>query len=1120
MKKGWDQVAGGQLKTSGEQRGQHNLVAIVLLFGMVFAGATIVFLSAGVLVDGLESEAGTEQIRSTMGSIDHDMWTASSGGGSYELPQEGYDRATTTDNGTIAVSWYDEGENPDFTDENSSSLGELQLDSDETTTKIVHQGGGIWEVSDSEVSLRSTPDIGFNGDSLRVSVMQIQSDGGTPSRIEGNQTAAATEMERLSQIAQNPDGDNFAIKIESEYADGWKRHFENEKQGVTQWGDITVDKDGDNVTLEIKDIGDTAEPDHVIVEEDRGLTEAPSSGNDIEGNTIKPGDMFKIDGVVRNTGAETDIDVTLSIYEESDLIEERTISQTAVDEGGSLATAEPSDWQAGVGNALRFDPDDIGLSPGNIYQYDITTSPGGDSLDQKGTFYYMESGNHYTVTDTEDTVTNETVTLSGTIQNRGDESGTEDVTLEVWSADEQELTETSKPVSLNSSEEATVEWSINKTSFANGEYDYRIGTATDDAFGTFEVSDRDTQVVEIDPTLMVDDIEVADPVEPGETVTVEAEIENLRGTGEQAVRLDGFDGTEVGSQNVTLSSGETETVSFEYETDSNAITDRITVRTEDNEMEAIVAIERDGPQCHAVEYDGSGTSDDPYQISTVDELQCINEQGLEDHYELTNDIDAHGTEYWNDGSGFEPIGPTGNRYTTEAASDDADEWETFGGEFDGNGYVIEGLYIERPDEEFVGLFGATNYPRGYDGFAPGEGSLIENVRLDDVYVHGERHVGGLAGQAGGTIKDSRSNGTVKAEYQLVGGLIGDGAHADLDNRLVAEGTVIGGDFRTPTAEEVDDWWEAEYYWNRGIGGLLGRSTWQTDVSTGYTETKVKGPSMIGGIVGSSSQIESNFTQMYSVPELEIQSSGTATERPEYQGAIAGTIENDDDRFTESVYHDQSPPYASQTYGEEYYTDSGWTANAIARETAEMQGLGVTESGRMDALDYEADGGPWVAVPGDYPRFVWELEAEAAFEVTIDDVEDVTAGESAAVEVTVTNHGEDSNEANVTQTIVLTDPDGEVVDAKSVTLPSTPGTHEEKQITLSWQTDLGDVGTNEIGASSEDMATTAQTEVTPPTIDFSDRVTASEIDVGPGQSDTAIPESRVDIDVNVDVVRAT
>jgi len=34
------------------------------------------------------------------------------------------------------------------------------------------------------------------------------------------------------------------------------------------------------------------------------------------------------------------------------------------------------------------------------------------------------------------------------------------------------------------------------------------------------------------------------------------------------------------------------------------------------------------------------------------------------------------------------------------------------------------------------------------------------------------------------------------------------------------------------------------------------------------------------------------------------------------------------------------------------------------------------------------------------------------------------------------------------------------------------------------------------------------------------VTASEIDVGPGQSDTAIPESRVAIDVNVDVVRAT
>jgi hypothetical protein len=53
------------------------------------------------------------------------------------------------------------------------------------------------------------------------------------------------------------------------------------------------------------------------------------------------------------------------------------------------------------------------------------------------------------------------------------------------------------------------------------------------------------------------------------------------------------------------------------------------------------------PDCSAVSYEGSGTSDNPYEVSNVDELQCIEEQGIDAHYHQTDDIDASATEDWN-----------------------------------------------------------------------------------------------------------------------------------------------------------------------------------------------------------------------------------------------------------------------------------------------------------------------------------------------------------------------------------------------------------------------------------------------------------------------------------------
>ena len=134
------------------------------------------------------------------------------------------------------------------------------------------------------------------------------------------------------------------------------------------------------------------------------------------------------------------------------------------------------------------------------------------------------------------------------------------------------------------------------------------------------------------------------------------------------------------------------------------------------------------------------------EITTCTELQNMSLTG--DYY-LSNDIDCTGTSGWNGGAGFEPIGNESNN---------------FSGTFDGQGYKITGLYINRCINQwstgYAGLFGFT-----------GSGSEIKDVGLEQVDVCG-CIVGGLVGyNMGGTITNCYSTGSVIGDT-VAGGLVG------------------------------------------------------------------------------------------------------------------------------------------------------------------------------------------------------------------------------------------------------------------------------------------------------------------------------------------------------------
>ncbi|MGM0406190.1 MAG: GLUG motif-containing protein, partial [Thermoplasmatota archaeon] len=119
---------------------------------------------------------------------------------------------------------------------------------------------------------------------------------------------------------------------------------------------------------------------------------------------------------------------------------------------------------------------------------------------------------------------------------------------------------------------------------------------------------------------------------------------------------------------------------------------------------------------------GNGTVDDPYLIENITHLQNM-DQDMNAHYKLADNIDASETSEWYDGHGFKPIGNS-SKY--------------FKGSLDGDGYTINGLYINRKDTDNIGLIGYLD-----------DLAMIHDVNLLDVNITGYLSVGGLVGRNNG-----------------------------------------------------------------------------------------------------------------------------------------------------------------------------------------------------------------------------------------------------------------------------------------------------------------------------------------------------------------------------------
>lgn len=254
-------------------------------------------------------------------------------------------------------------------------------------------------------------------------------------------------------------------------------------------------------------------------------------------------------------------------------------------------------------------------------------------------------------------------------------------------------------------------------------------------------------------------------------------------------------------------------------------------------------------------------------IKTCPELQDMANNLAED-YILNNNIDCSKTIEWNSGGGFIPVGTTAVK---------------FRGSFDGQGYNITDLYINKPGVSgYCGLFGhvyssATpikvirntgflnaNISCGgnYAGVLAGRidyRGLITNILATGSVTGTGEQIGGLVGtlrmgeKGAGILKDSSFAGSVSGKDN-VGGLVGYTRELEINNSY-ATGSVsgrnyIGGLVGTSDMHVSDSYAVVEVIgtWDY-IGGLVGVLWYDVNITDSYAKGKVDGRDFVGGLVG-------------------------------------------------------------------------------------------------------------------------------------------------------------------------------------------------------------------------------------------------------------------------------
>ncbi|NOH79479.1 hypothetical protein F0231_06955 [Vibrio sp. RE86] len=285
------------------------------------------------------------------------------------------------------------------------------------------------------------------------------------------------------------------------------------------------------------------------------------------------------------------------------------------------------------------------------------------------------------------------------------------------------------------------------------------------------------------------------------------------------------------------------------------------------------------------------------QISDVCELRWLSENSSAwtSDWIQTADIDLSNSKQWNSGKGFSPIGNGSSQ---------------FKGGYNGQGYEISGLYINRPTSDHIGLFGFINHAANPSNYKIQNITLSGDGDKSNIDIKGANRVGGVIGSGHYVLAENLESSMVIVADRAVGGLIGYFHGSDISQSR---------SFGSITSLESSDVFMGT---SASAGGFIGEASYGSAIENSFSQTDVNGTKRVGGFVGEADPFIS-IVNSYSVGTVSGTSSvssfigtqaGTATNAVyDCDFGISGTSDCGEAETDGSVGFSSSVMKAEQTY---------------------------------------------------------------------------------------------------------------------------------------------------------------------------------------------------------------
>lgn len=231
----------------------------------------------------------------------------------------------------------------------------------------------------------------------------------------------------------------------------------------------------------------------------------------------------------------------------------------------------------------------------------------------------------------------------------------------------------------------------------------------------------------------------------------------------------------------------------------------------------------------ACAWGGSGTEAAPYLISTAEDLQFMASKF---------NVEGFGNAYFQQTENI--VFASGEPYTAIGNSN-----KPFSGTYDGGGFTVSGININKLSDNSQGLFGCI-----------GASGTVKNVTLHNSIIQGNQYVGGIAGDNSGRIQNCSSitnqiNGTI-----YVGGIAGRinsnaVVESSYSSSQVNGGAKAGGVVGYNNYGQVSQCWSTGNVISNGehAGGICGYSYYGTINDCYNTGCINGGGAYNGGITG-------------------------------------------------------------------------------------------------------------------------------------------------------------------------------------------------------------------------------------------------------------------------------